>query len=88
MFQCRFINLSKHGTLGRGDGNRDVAYLGNLCSSLSKTAKERVIRKEELSKGGDICTPVADSLCYIAEINATLEINSTPIIIIRRKQEQ
>ena len=30
------------------------------------------LNKEEITKGGDICVCVADSLCYTAEMNTIL----------------
>ena len=36
---------------------------------------------KEIQKRGNVCTYIADSLCYIAETNTTLQSNYTPIKI-------
>ena len=39
-----------------------------------------------MQEGGDIHTHIADSLCYTAETNTTLQSNYTPIKILKKKK--
>ena len=46
------------------------------------------INGKEIQKRGDISTCILDSICSIAEINTTLQSNSTPIKINLKKKER
>lgn len=43
------------------------------------------VNGKEIQKGGDICTRAAESLCYTAEIDTTLQNNYTQIKLIKKE---
>ena len=56
-----------------------------LCDHLEGWDREG---GREAQEGGDICICIADSLCYTAETNTTMENNYTPIKMLKKTSKR
>ena len=56
-----------------------MSIYGRNHYNIKKNKKHRWGARGEAQKGRDICTPVAESHCCIAESNTTLLSNYSPI---------